>query len=153
MLGTTLPSLDALAADPGQAASLSPETARTLMVRCAAVLAALGSVASPVTITEQVEVTTSNVNQLLTVADVAARLAIPKSYAYELVRRRVLPAVRVGTRYVRVPAHAITEWVAKGLDPSRSATVGSAHSHEGRRLPKRPRGLRPSEEVRAKLLG
>jgi excisionase family DNA binding protein len=40
--------------------------------------------------------------RLLTVPQVAERLTIPEGYAYELVRRGVLPVVRLG-KYIRVP--------------------------------------------------
>lgn len=111
-----VPSLDELAADPGKAASLTPEAARMVMVQCAGVLAALGCIAWTASGPEPVAPSEPERERLLTVADVAARLAIPKAYAYELVRRRTLPAIRVGARYIRVPEGALAEWVAKGLE-------------------------------------
>ena len=50
--------------------------------------------------------------QLLTVPEVAERLAIPEGYAYELARRGVLPVVRLG-KYVRVPLAEFETWVGQ----------------------------------------
>src|SRR5215831_13696985 len=41
-------------------------------------------------------------SQLLTLPQVAERLAVPETYAYELARQHKLPVVRLG-KYVRVP--------------------------------------------------
>lgn len=51
--------------------------------------------------------------QLLTISEVAARLSIPESRAYELARQRGgLPTVRIG-KYVRVDPVALDGWIAK----------------------------------------
>jgi excisionase family DNA binding protein len=49
--------------------------------------------------------------QLLTLPQVAKRLAVPETYAYELARQNRLPVVRFG-KYVRVPAEEFERWVA-----------------------------------------
>ena len=51
------------------------------------------------------------VERLLTAADVAAVLGVPRSLVYALVRRGDLPSIRVGNRYVRFRAEAIEEWI------------------------------------------
>jgi excisionase family DNA binding protein len=47
--------------------------------------------------------------QLLTLPQVAERLSIPESRAYELARQHKLPAVRIG-KYVRVPLGKLQEY-------------------------------------------
>lgn len=49
---------------------------------------------------------------LLTMRQVAARLNVPESRAYELARQGKLPAVRIG-KYVRVSVEALAEYQAK----------------------------------------
>ena len=102
------PSLDELAADPSKVAGLPPEAARTLTLRLAAVLTALASVPAA---TGQAVVQPDD--RLLTIPEVADRLSVPTAYAYELARRGALPTVRVGPKYVRVPARLLSEWVAR----------------------------------------
>ena len=48
---------------------------------------------------------------LLTIAQVADQLSVPKSYAYELVRQQKLPAVRLG-KYVRVAQETLAKYIA-----------------------------------------
>lgn len=52
---------------------------------------------------------------LLTVRDVAAKLGIGRSKAYELVRSGSLGSVRIG-RLCRVPAHCLDAFLARGED-------------------------------------
>lgn len=49
---------------------------------------------------------------LLTLPQVAERLAVPETYAYELARQNRLPVVRLG-KYVRVPAEEFEKWLAQ----------------------------------------
>jgi excisionase family DNA binding protein len=49
-------------------------------------------------------------NALLTIAQVAARLNVPKPYAYELVRQQKLAAVRFG-KYVRVAEETLAKYI------------------------------------------
>ena len=48
---------------------------------------------------------------LLTIAQVAEQLNVPKSYAYELVRQQKLAAVRLG-KYVRVAQETLAKYIA-----------------------------------------
>ena len=48
---------------------------------------------------------------LLTITQVAARLNVPKPYAYELVRQKKLAAVRFG-KYVRVAEETLAKYIA-----------------------------------------
>ena len=47
---------------------------------------------------------------VLTVPEVAAELQIPASTVYDLIRRGVIPAVRVGKR-LRVPKRRLEDWI------------------------------------------
>jgi excisionase family DNA binding protein len=55
-------------------------------------------------------------DRLLTIPEVATRLGVPTAYAYELARRRQLPVLRVGLRYLRVPAAGLSTWIGERLD-------------------------------------
>ena len=59
---------------------------------------------------------------LLTIEQVAQRLNVPKSYAYELVRQHKLGAVRLG-KYVRVAPDTLNHFMATLAASSKSATV------------------------------
>jgi excisionase family DNA binding protein len=50
--------------------------------------------------------------QLLTLPQVAERLAVPETYAYELARQHKLPIVRLG-KYIRVPVEEFEKWVVQ----------------------------------------
>jgi excisionase family DNA binding protein len=52
--------------------------------------------------------------------DMAQALSVPVTYAYELARRRDIPAVKLG-KYVRVPAAEFGQW----LDGLRAAACDS----------------------------
>ena len=54
----------------------------------------------------------SDTASLLTLPQVAMRLAIPEGRAYELARQGILPTVRVG-KYVRVPLAEFETWVGQ----------------------------------------
>jgi excisionase family DNA binding protein len=61
---------------------------------------------------------------LLTVQQVAQRLAIGTTLAYELVGRGVIPHIRIG-RVLRVPLGALEAWISagtRGLPPGRDTT-------------------------------
>ncbi len=49
--------------------------------------------------------------QLLTLPQVAERLAVPETYAYELARQNRLPVVRLG-KYVRVASEELEKWLS-----------------------------------------
>lgn len=50
-------------------------------------------------------------DQLLTIAQVAELLGVPKAYAYELARRGELPKIRVGPKYIRVRLSEVKPWL------------------------------------------
>jgi excisionase family DNA binding protein len=58
------------------------------------------------------KVTKGGREALLTLRQVADRLSVPESRAYELARQGKLPAVRIG-KYVRVSVEALAEYQAK----------------------------------------
>jgi excisionase family DNA binding protein len=68
------------------------------------------------TSTHPVSTAAEPADRLLTIPEVATRLGIPTAYAYELARRRQLPILRVGLRYLRVPAAELATWIAEHLD-------------------------------------
>ena len=65
---------------------------------------------------------------LLTLPQVATRLAIPEGRAYELARQGTLPTVRVG-KYVRVPLAEFETWVAQRTSLERRIDRASADFH------------------------
>lgn len=56
--------------------------------------------------------------QLLTVAEVAARLRVSRPYAYKLIAQGRLPAIRLGERCVRVPAEELERVLRERLEES-----------------------------------
>jgi excisionase family DNA binding protein len=56
---------------------------------------------------------------VMTVPQAAAELQLPVSTVYDLIRRGVIPAVRVGKR-IRVPKRRLEQWVNRG-DPAYDA--------------------------------
>ncbi len=62
----------------------------------------------------EAEALSADLNELLTVDDVAALLRVPKSWVYERTRRRGkdrLPFLKLG-KYVRFEAHAVRGFLA-----------------------------------------
>jgi excisionase family DNA binding protein len=86
--------LETLLPDPAQLATLSPADQRRLLLRVAALLAALGA-SGPEPQRPAADGT------LLTMPQVAKRLGVPESEAYALARQGRLPVVRIG-KYVRM---------------------------------------------------
>lgn len=72
-------------------------------------------------------------DHLLTVPQVADILRVPKGYAYELVRRGSIPAIRFG-KYVRVPRPAFREWVVQHQE---NELDGAMYTMYGRATPKK----------------
>ena len=102
---TVVPGLDEVAAHPERVADLTLDAQRTLVLRCATVLAALaGTFDASVTITMPRD---EPERPPFTVPQAAAALNFAPSYVYELVRRGVLIAVRRG-RHIRIRPTAIT---------------------------------------------
>jgi excisionase family DNA binding protein len=54
--------------------------------------------------------------QLMTMAEVAARLRITRQWAYVLARQGVLPSIRIN-RTVRVDAERLARWLDQGGSP------------------------------------
>ncbi len=54
-------------------------------------------------------------DELLTVADVMARLKIGRSTVYDLIRTRRLPSVTIG-RCRRIPASALGDFIASEME-------------------------------------
>mgnify|MGYP003576514172 CR=1 FL=1 len=62
---------------------------------------------------------------LLTIEQVAERLNVPKSNAYELVRQHKLEAIRLG-KYVRVAPDVLARYVATLAAPHELATMSTS---------------------------
>jgi excisionase family DNA binding protein len=107
----SVPSLDALAADPTKAAMLSAEERVRTLLACSALLAALAAVPLPTATPAPTPETEEN-DRLLTVAEAAPLLGFARSNIYEMIRRGEFPAVRRG-KYVRVRRSVLTEWVQR----------------------------------------
>ena len=73
-------------------------------------------------------------DRLLTIPQVAERLAIPTGHAYELARRDVFPVVRVG-KYVRVSQASLTRWIGQQTTLERRIDNGPLGLHSGTRMP------------------
>ncbi|MER6353757.1 helix-turn-helix domain-containing protein [Streptomyces sp. NPDC001634] len=54
-------------------------------------------------------------DELLTVADVMARLKVGRSTVYDLIRTRRLPSVTIG-RCRRIPASALGDFIASEME-------------------------------------
>jgi len=103
-----VPTLDDLSRDPQVAAGLPLAAIAMLQTRCAAALSAL---AAAVLEHEADESDKAVGDALLTIAEVAQRLGLARSYVYELVRTKQLSAVRVG-RHVRVKVSEVGRFIA-----------------------------------------
>lgn len=73
-------------------------------------------------------------DRLLTIPQVAERLAIPTGHAYELARRDVLPVVRFG-KYVRVSLASLNKWIGQQTTPQRRIDNGPLGLHSGTGTP------------------
>jgi excisionase family DNA binding protein len=134
-----LPSLDALAIDPGGAVTLPPDTATVLLARCGMVQSAL--IARLLAASHRPVGPTEDQDCLLPVPAVAELLAVPASYAYELARQGKLPTIHLG-KYVRVRASALTAWLDRrsagefdGGTPTVTRTTAATPASRGRLTP------------------
>lgn len=50
---------------------------------------------------------------LLTVSEAAKLLNIGRNTCYELARRREIPVICLGQRSVRIPRHALEDWIRR----------------------------------------
>ena len=51
--------------------------------------------------------------RLLTIIEVAKRLQITPAFVYKMVARGEIPAIKIGTRLIRVPEPALMTWIAQ----------------------------------------
>lgn len=101
-----MPSLDEIADNPSGVASLPPQLARMLTLRCAVVLAALAGVEPPA---ESVPEGVATEDRLLDVREAAQRLGTSADYLYR--HGRTLPfTVRVGSR-LRFSSRGIDRYI------------------------------------------
>jgi excisionase family DNA binding protein len=82
--------------------------------------------------------------QLLTLPQVAERLAVPETYAYELARQHKLPIVRLG-KYVRVPVQEFEKWVMHQASLERRIDSEPSDFHSALGRHRRATGLRGSK--------
>ena len=103
------PTLDEIAADPTKVGVLDADAARSVVLRCAAVLMAVATVQPPA---PQPAVCAAPLpdDRLMSVPEAAQYLGFAKSYVYELIRRGEFPAVQCG-KYVRIRRSAMAQWV------------------------------------------
>lgn len=85
--------------------------------------------------------------RLLTLPEVAAVLAVPKSEAYALARRGVLPTVRVGSKYVRMRRADLEAWLRTRRDGHLDTRLSQGYSRnrgdDRRSVPPAPAKTRP----------
>ena len=74
-------------------------------------------------------------DRLLTIPQVAERLAIPTGHAYDLARRDVLPVVRIG-KYIRVSQTSLTRWMEQQTTLQRRIDNGHLGFHSGTVTPR-----------------
>jgi excisionase family DNA binding protein len=108
-----VPTLDALAMEPALAAELETEDVEALLGRSMVAQSALvqrllalprrGRGGDPREDDEP------DLHQL-DAGHVAAVLGVPKDFVYDLIRRGVLPSIKVG-KYVRIPADRLRDWI------------------------------------------
>ena len=122
-------SLDGLLTEPGRIRDVLPDVAVDLLGRLAGLqtllLAHLASGRS------KADTPSTVANHLLTIPDVATRLSVPPAYAYELARRGEIPTVKVGRKYVRVPAAALEKWLANQALDARPHSVYRPRNRKG----------------------
>ena len=70
----------------------------------------------------------SDVKRLLRIAEVADVLRVSTARAYELARKGVIPAVRLG-RQVRVDSERLEKWIESGGSADESVSARSSPRH------------------------
>src|SRR5262249_51326741 len=120
------PTLAELAAQPARVDDLAPEQARAVLVAIAALQPLLIARA----MAPAASATSAEPDRLLTVAEAAARLAVPESYLYELIRQGRVPAQRIGPKYVRLHPMTVVNIQQRGLDAGLSGPY-SCRQHDG----------------------
>jgi excisionase family DNA binding protein len=114
-----VPTFDDLLAQPERVKELPPAIALDILTRVVALTPLLVSRAA-VPPDPPIE------HRCLTADDVAERLHVPTQFVYDLVRRKMLPAVHVG-KYVRVPLAAFERWLKNALDTEISLMYSVNH--------------------------
>jgi excisionase family DNA binding protein len=137
-----VPPLAELAAHPERVNELAPDQARALLAELATLHAPLLARALAV---GDGRAATTEPDRLLTVPEAAARLSIPESYLYELVRLGRVEARRIGPKYVRLHPSTVAEIQRDGLDSALSQPY--SQRREGRRA------RSAAEETRAHATG
>jgi excisionase family DNA binding protein len=122
-----MPTLTELLERPELVERVSSEDARGLLARLAALQAPLlaRALATPATETKQAA------EALLLVPEAAARLGLPVSYLYELIRLDRVEAVRIGPKYVRVHPATVAAIQRDGLDKALSHPYSSRRDGQG----------------------
>ena len=112
-MSSTDPDLLSVLADPSWVSEVPAESVPSLMAHCAAIQSALAARLAA-TRTENDDGKPldreSAQMELLTVAEVAKLLGVPKGYVYDLTRRGELSSVKFG-KYVRVEFRVVQEWI------------------------------------------
>jgi len=133
----TVPSLDALAADPGLAASVSPEAGWALYQQAlTAMLSLLPVLRLPA---GRGEGDADAEDPLLTIPEVAARLGVKPGRVSELIRSGQLPCVNVG-KYRRVRPATLRAWLAE--HEANGLYTAYNTGYDGRGTPAPPRTAR-----------
>jgi len=117
MTGAPL-TLEDLAAQPSRIDELTADQARGLLVTISSI--------QPLLISRAMVKADAGADhrdepvRLLTVPDAAERLAIPRSFLYELIRQGRVPAQRIGPKYVRLHPATVEAIQQRGLDSTLS---------------------------------
>ena len=102
-----VPSLDALAADPSKAATLSPETAQALLCSLAGVLPLL--IAQSTKATGPAEVPSTS-ERLLTVDEVLKQYGVKKQWLYR--HKKSMPYSQPSQKVLLFPEGKLAKWFA-----------------------------------------
>ena len=81
-------------------------------------------------------------DRLLTIPEVARRLSVPKGFAYELIRRKHLPVIKLSERNTRVRESDLTRYltIKKKIDSPLSFTYSSQHEGIGTKADQKTAG-------------
>jgi excisionase family DNA binding protein len=108
-----IPTVGELLSRPELVKSLPHTAAKVLLTEVAAQQAGLTALQVNLTMRAlSQEGGNPHANRLLTMQDVAERLNVPKSFAYELCRTGKLKSMRIG-KYIRVAEAAFTEYTVR----------------------------------------
>ena len=135
------PTLRDLLEAPERVTSTQPDALASVLGELVILLARLMVQANSKALNTQPATNQDGPESLLTVREAAAVLNLQPRYIYELVRRRELPAIRVG-KYVRVRRTDLHDWLERhreeGVDAKIHRGLGSTPTMSERGA--RPRG-------------